>query len=419
MNADLNLLQRYHLHGDATAFAELMRAHADMVYATARRVTRDAALAEDVTQEVFLKLARAGHQAIQSVGAWLHHVTRQRACDAIRGRLVRQRYEPEAGAWHDTSREAPWTEVEPLVDEALDALPQDCRTVLVEHFLEQRTQVEMARSLGVSQATISRQIDAALHLLRAGLRAQGVICSAGLATLLTANAAHAAPPALVRSLHKIGLSGAGTGAGISGAALSSASLLTMTLTSKALLATGVAVAIAIPFEMTYRGSAPSAKASASAKPPPAQAATGFAPSNTKSKGSAPPAPSPPSERAEDPRHLARQWEQAMASVGDRELVLAHFQKLGGVIKQEYVDQDIANIVQRNHGGDQEALVQALRAKGQTFEQFRQERLEMMILAVMKSRATQHIKIADPKERAIAVQQAYEAWVAELRAKAGD
>lgn len=161
MKTDLALLQRYHHHGDASAFAELVRTHASMVYATAQRVTRDAALAEDIAQEAFLKLARASHQTIESVGAWLHHVTRQRACDAIRSKVTRQRYEPAAEHWHDSTRESSWSEIEPLVDEVLDALPDEARTLLVEHFLEQRAQQEIAQRMGVSQSTISRKIETA------------------------------------------------------------------------------------------------------------------------------------------------------------------------------------------------------------------------------------------------------------------
>ena len=47
-STDLTLLARYHEHGDAFAFGELVSAHSGMVFATARRVTRDATLAEDV-----------------------------------------------------------------------------------------------------------------------------------------------------------------------------------------------------------------------------------------------------------------------------------------------------------------------------------------------------------------------------------
>ena len=45
----------------AAAFAELVRRYADMVYATARRVTGSGAIAEDVAQDCFLRLAQGSH----------------------------------------------------------------------------------------------------------------------------------------------------------------------------------------------------------------------------------------------------------------------------------------------------------------------------------------------------------------------
>lgn len=85
MQTDLHLLSRYHRHGDAEAFQSLDETHAGMVHATARRVTRDATLAQDVAQETFLALARSSGSVIESVGAWLHHVAWQKALNAARG----------------------------------------------------------------------------------------------------------------------------------------------------------------------------------------------------------------------------------------------------------------------------------------------------------------------------------------------
>src|SRR5688572_29438069 len=91
MNADFTALRRYHLHGDAFAFQELVQAHTGMVFATARRVTRDAARAEDVAQETFLELARNAPRITDSVGAWLHRVAWRKARDVVRADVTRRR----------------------------------------------------------------------------------------------------------------------------------------------------------------------------------------------------------------------------------------------------------------------------------------------------------------------------------------
>ena len=409
MKTDLALLQRYHHHGDASAFAELVRVHAGMVYATAQRVTRDAALAEDVAQEAFLKLARASHHTIESVGAWLHHVTRQRACDAIRSKVTRQRYEPAAEHWHDSNREATWAEIEPLMDEVLDALPDESRSLLVEHFLEQRAQQEIARRLGVSQSTISRKIETALQALRDGLAKKGVLCGTGLAGFLTTHSAQAAPAAVVTSLNKVSMTGAGMGA--AGAIATSTTLISMTATTKILLAVGAAAAVGIPLLLLKSHIPPTPKppvASTSSSRP--EAPSGFATFSPPSK--------PESVVAQQPREITeqeKQWEEVMSIPDDRALVLAHFKKLGGSITEKYFEQDIANVVKQNFGGSQAALEQSLEEKGQTLEQFKQKRRDDMIIAVMKARATRDINIADPKEQAIAKEQAFKEWIQDLRA----
>src|SRR6188508_36669 len=135
MTSGSRLLSRYHRHGDADAFCALVRDHAGMVFSTAKRVTRDAALAEDVAQETFLELARNGH-VVESVAAWLHRVAWRKACDVVRSE-VRRRYREKAAAEAlPAAGESAWKDVEPLIDEVLEELPAPLRETLVEHFLE-------------------------------------------------------------------------------------------------------------------------------------------------------------------------------------------------------------------------------------------------------------------------------------------
>lgn len=240
MDTDLHLLSRYHRQGDAGAFRTLVDAHAGMVHATARRVTQDAVLAQDVAQETFLALASSGGATVKCVGAWLHRVAWQKACNVVRSETRRHRQEQAAAEHlHDTDGETPWKDLEPVLDEALEDLPEAARDLLIERYLQGRTQDEVARRRGVNQSTVSRQISAALEQLRARLRARG-LAAGGLAVVLASHAAEAAPAALMHSLGKMALSGLGAAS-----AATSATLLTLTMssfTTKAAL-TGVAVVL--------------------------------------------------------------------------------------------------------------------------------------------------------------------------------
>lgn len=245
MPSDLQHLQRYATTGDAHAFRELVQAHGAMVHATALRVTRDAAAAQDVAQETFLELARKAGGITQSVAAWLHRVAWNRACDAVRRESTRKRVEEAmAETWH-TDHEATWPDIEPHVDASLNELPNELREVLVLYFLEGRTQAEVARHLGKNQATVSRAIERGISAMREALRSRGVITGAGLAALFTAQGAQAMPIAVQVSLGKLSLTGIGASSAIPAASVTT-TLVTMTTTTKALLVTGTLAAVSLP-----------------------------------------------------------------------------------------------------------------------------------------------------------------------------
>ena len=257
MEADLALLSRYHRDGDARAFQSLVKAHGSMVFATARRITRDAALAEEVAQDTFLALARQGQAIRDSVAPWLHRVARLKACNARRGEQRRVVHERSAGAELHAEEEAPWSEIEPLVDEVLDAMPDPLRAVVIRHFLERRTQREIARELGLSQPSVCRQIESGLQLLRQGLRHKGVLCGAGLASLMAAGTSEAAPAPLMVSMSKLATAGIGTSAPAAPPASTLITFAAMTTTTKMLLAASASVA-ALVYVSSLRHAPPAA-----------------------------------------------------------------------------------------------------------------------------------------------------------------
>ena len=211
---DLTLLRRFAEEGDAEAFARIVRRHAGTVYAACHRVLRDSGRAEDVSQETFFRLWKQPHLVTQSLAGWLHRAATRLALDALRSETSRRRRETTAGrdaavngAARGPGRDvgpSKWEEVSPRVDEALAALPEGPRELLVRHFLQGTPQNDLAAEVKTSPATMSRRIKSAVEALREELLKKGVsITPALLAGLFARHAAEAAPASLVSELGKI------------------------------------------------------------------------------------------------------------------------------------------------------------------------------------------------------------------------
>ncbi len=208
MDTDLALLRRYQRHHDPEAFRQIVEAHGAMVRATACRVMPDSSLAMDVAQEAFLALARHHGEPIRCVGAWLHQAALRKAQMTVRSESRRQAGEAAAAEqWMDPNKGGEGGALLDL-DGALAALPDSMRVVLVEHYLEGRTQQEIARRTGQSQASVSRLLERGLALMLARLReCRPMLSGAGLAALLVALKSEAASPQWLSSLSRLGSAG--------------------------------------------------------------------------------------------------------------------------------------------------------------------------------------------------------------------
>ncbi len=211
------LLTRFARTGDAQAFAEIIRRHAGLVYGAALRILADVDRASDVAQETFLQLTKDAHSVTGSLPGWLHRVATHKAIDQMRRDTSRRRREVEYAA--ERPREVTeWRDLSRHVDEELNKLDNETREILVAHFLQGRTTREIAMAHGVSQATVSRRVDAGVTQLRATLRKRGILVAAAtLSVLLGKNAVQAAPQTLMTELGKMALVGGHAVAGAAGA----------------------------------------------------------------------------------------------------------------------------------------------------------------------------------------------------------
>src|SRR5262245_14110133 len=103
---DQDLIGAYARERCEAAFGKLVHRHIDFVYSTALRVVRDAGLAEDVTQKVFLALAQHSRKLQDrfSLAGWLHETARNFAVSTVRSEERRRQREKEAVTMNDLER---------------------------------------------------------------------------------------------------------------------------------------------------------------------------------------------------------------------------------------------------------------------------------------------------------------------------
>jgi len=97
------------------------------------------------------------------------------------------------------------------------------------------------------------------------------------------------------------------------------------------------------------------------------------------------------------KELAILREGAVESLIDREVLLAEFRKIGGVIKAQYVDDDVNSIIRESFKGDRDAFVDELAKTGMSVKKFRELREKMVIMNVMRARNSGEHPPATPHE----------------------
>ena len=174
-STDQQLLQDYAGHRSEPAFAELVRRHVDHVHSAALRMVRDAHLAQDVTQGVFVALAQNARQLTERpvLSGWLHRTAQHLAANVVRAEVRRRGREQEAVIMNEllsTSPDATWTDIAPQLDAALGELSETDREVLLLREFEQLSYAEIGSLLDLPLNTVrSRLFRArmALHALLA------------------------------------------------------------------------------------------------------------------------------------------------------------------------------------------------------------------------------------------------------------
>lgn len=175
--SDNELLRRYVLEGAEAEFKTLVERHVGMVYSAAFRQVNDPALAQDVTQKVFVALARravwlTGHP---SLAGWLYRTAIHYACHEYRANQRRRHREQLALELGTTMKadSSALADLTSVLDEALIELRPADREALVLRFFARKSLREVGEALGVREDAAQKRVAKALDALAKAFRRRG------------------------------------------------------------------------------------------------------------------------------------------------------------------------------------------------------------------------------------------------------
>jgi RNA polymerase sigma factor (sigma-70 family) len=229
---DAQLLRRWLASRDEAAFELLVWRHGPTVLGVCQRLLRASQDIEDAFQATFLVFLRKA-QTIgkgNAVAAWLYQVAYRVALNA-RQRSARQTLLDGQDVLipaPTTTDPTDWHDVRPVLDDEVSRLPQRYRSVFVLCCLEDKTNEEAARELGVPIGTVLSRLSRARARLRSRLTRRGVTLTAGALTVAgwSAQASAAVPACLVVSTMKAALLGTAEHAAAAGVITAQAATFT-------------------------------------------------------------------------------------------------------------------------------------------------------------------------------------------------
>ncbi len=202
---DIALLQKYAERGSEDAFATLVARHINKVYSVALRHTGNPHQAEEITQVVFVILARKGRNLGKHVilEGWLYQTARLTALAAVRSEFRRVHREQEAymQSVSNENESNVWPQIAPLLDSAIASLGKTDRHAVVLRFVYGKNMKEVGSVLGLSEGATRLRLHRTMEKLRRFFDKHGIVSTSGIiAGAILTHAVQTAPVGLARTV---------------------------------------------------------------------------------------------------------------------------------------------------------------------------------------------------------------------------
>ncbi len=165
---DMALVKRAK-HGDPEAFSELVRRHQHIIYNVAYRFMRDTALAEDMSQEAFLKAYRLlkGFRGDCSFSTWMYRVTCSVCLTELNRRKRRGEVELSPANTLDASIDPPdATDMPEHIRRCVQKLPDRYATIITLYYLQGISYEDIAQVMRIPMGTLKTWMFRARKQLR-------------------------------------------------------------------------------------------------------------------------------------------------------------------------------------------------------------------------------------------------------------
>lgn len=245
---DLRLLRDYAENGSEAAFREIVERHTDLVYSATLRQVDSPDLARDISQSVFVDLARKAKPVSERLGeqasliGWLYRSARFAVLTHLRDDRRRAVHERQAMEQliTDSGPALDWERIRPLLDEAMAELSDDHREAVLLRYFNNHDFRTVGQTMGISDDAAQKRVSRAVERLRDFFSKRGIAIGAtGLVVVISANAIHAAPIGLATTISTAALVAATTIQ--TSAAITATKVIAMTTLQKVLVATAVVV----------------------------------------------------------------------------------------------------------------------------------------------------------------------------------